>query len=290
MQHHHTNLTAPGSRTRALSLAAFVPMVALALAGCASSPSLTGDDHPEQPLTHVHGIVDDPATDGFLIGTHEGIFTVTRDGELGARLAKTDFDAMGLTVLDDTLVASGHPGRTTPPELGAPNLGIIRSSDNGQSWQPTAFTGEKDFHALAADPRGTLYGVATDANEMLTSTDGGVSWQPTGAPVYAMSLAVDAAGRVMASTADGLLVSTDRAATFQAWPDAPLLAGLSASPDHNRVVGIGTQGRIWATTAGAQNWFEVGTTHGTAQAVTITNNGDILVVDDSGLSLIPYQQ
>ncbi|MBP2420806.1 hypothetical protein PUW79_13890 [Microbacterium sp. NE2HP2] len=94
----------------------------------------------------------------------------------------------------------------------------------------------------------------------------------------------------MASTSEGMLVSTDGAATFRAWPDAPLLAGLSASPDHNRVVGIGTQGRIWATTAGAQNWFEVGTVHGAAQAVAIANNGDILVVDDSGLTLIPREQ
>lgn len=258
----------------------------LALAGCAGTPSLTGEAHPEQPLTHVHGIVQDPASDGFLLGTHEGIFTVTQDGELGPRLADTDFDAMGLTVVDDTLVVSGHPGRNTPPELGTPNLGIIRSADNGTTWEPTAFTGEKDFHALTAGLDGTLYGVATDASEVLTSSDGGATWQSTGASVYAMSIAADAAGRVIASTSEGLMVSTDRAVTFQEWAGAPRLVGLSSSPDHNRVVGIGSQGKIWTTTAGTQNWYEVGTAHGATQAVTITNNGDILVVDDSGLTLV----
>ncbi len=237
-------------------------------------------------LSHVHGIVEDPAGEGFLLGTHEGIFTVTWDGELGPRLADTDFDAMGLTVVDDTLVVSGHPGRNTPPELGTPNLGIIRSADNGTTWEPTAFTGEKDFHALTAGLDGTLYGVATDASEVLTSSDGGATWQSTGASVYAMSIAADAAGRVIASTSEGLMVSTDRAVTFQEWAGAPRLVGLSSSPDHNRVVGIGSQGKIWTTTAGAQNWYEVGTAHGTTQAVTITNNGDILVVDDSGLTLV----
>lgn len=287
--HHHPTSTAPSYRTRALFLLALIGAAVLALAGCTATPPLTGEAHPELPLTHVHGIVEDPASDGFLLGTHEGIFTVTRDGELGARLADTDFDAMGLTVVDDTLVVSGHPGRSTPPELGSPHLGIIRSSDNGQTWQPTAYTGEKDFHSLAAGADGTLYGVATDANEVLTSMDRGVTWQPTGAPVYAMSLAVDAAGRVIASTPDGLLISTDHAATFGAWPDAPRLAGLSASPDRSRVVGVGAKGKLWTITSGAQNWVEVGAIHGVAQAVTITNSGDILVVDDSGLTLIPSE-
>lgn len=285
--HHHPISAAPSRRTRALFLLALIGAAVLALAGCTGTPPLMGEGHPELPLTHVHGIVQDPASDGFLLGTHEGIFTVTRNGELGARLANADFDAMGLTTIDDTLVVSGHPGRSTPPELGSPHLGIIRSADNGQTWQPTAYTGEKDFHALAAGADGTLYGVATDANEVLASTDRGVTWQPTGAPVYAMSLAVDAAGRVIASTPQGLLVSSNRGTTFSAWPDAPRLAGLSASPDHSRVVGVGAKGKVWTTTSGAQNWIEVGAIHGIAQAVTITNSGDILVVDDSGLTLIP---
>lgn len=284
MRHHPTS-NVP-SHTRALTLTAIAAIAATVLTGCAAAP-LTGEDHPELPLSHVHGIVDDPAGDGFLLGTHEGIFTVTRDGELGPRLADTDFDAMGLTVVDDTLVVSGHPGRTTSPELGSPHLGIIRSSDNGETWQPTAFTGEKDFHALAAGLEGTLYGVATDAADVLTSTDEGVTWQPTGAAVHALSLAVDAAGRVIASTPDGLFVSFDRGATFAAWSGAPRLAGLSTSADHTRVVGIGAQGKIWMTTAGAQNWVEIGTAHGATQAVTITDNGNILVVDDSGLTLVP---
>ena len=104
-----------------------------------------------------------------------------------------------------------------------------------------------------------------------------------------MSLAVDAAGRVIASTPQGLLVSSNRGTTFSAWPDAPRLAGLSTSPDHSRVVGVGAKGKVWTTTSGAQNWIEVGAIHGIAQAVTITNSGDILVVDDSGLTLIPSE-
>lgn len=61
----------------ALFLLALIGAAVLALAGCTATPPLTGEAHPELPLTHVHGIVEDPASDGFLLGTHEGIFTVT---------------------------------------------------------------------------------------------------------------------------------------------------------------------------------------------------------------------
>lgn len=296
MPHHQTFTTLtrplvlrprPTARLRLTATLAVVVGVTLAVVGCASQPPLTGTDHPEQPLSHVHGIVADPAGDGFLIGTHEGIFPVTSSGELGPRIAGADFDAMGLTVVDDTLLASGHPGRSTPAELGAPNLGIVRSIDRAETWEPVAFTGEKDFHALTAGPDGTVYGLATGSAEIQTSTDYGETWTPTGASLLALGFTVDADGRVVASTPDGPQVSTDRGASFSPWPGAPLLAALNASPDHQRLVGIGSGGTIWTTTTGATQWTEVGAVHDTAQAVAITNEGDMLVVDDSGITTVP---
>lgn len=139
--------------------ASFVALLGLFLAGCAAAelPS-TGSDHAATAVAHVHAIVPAPDYDGFLLGTHEGIYAATPDGQLGSRAGNYGFDAMGLTAIDDTLIASGHPARDTPVELGAVNLGIIRSRDGGTTWDPVAFTGEKDFHTLAAAPDGTLYG------------------------------------------------------------------------------------------------------------------------------------
>src|SRR3546814_20591154 len=90
---------------------------------------------------------------------------------------------MGLTAVDDTLIASGHPGRGTPGELGEGNLGIIRSSDGGMTWKPVAFNGEKDFHVLTAGPDGTLSGQETGDGLILASTDLGATWATTGAPL-----------------------------------------------------------------------------------------------------------
>ena len=270
---------------RAVRLIGLTGIAALILAGCTAPPPSTGTDHVEQSLSHVHGIVPDPAGEGFLLGTHDGIYP-TNGTERGPRIGSDDFDAMGLAVVDGALIASGHPGRNTPADLGTPNLGIIRSTDRAATWLPVALTGEKDFHALTAGPDGTIYGLATDGAEVLLSTDQGDTWSPSGASLIAVSLAVDAMNRIVAATPDGVQVSTDSAASFAPWPDAPLLFMLNSSPDHQRLVGVGSGGKIWVSTAGATEWTETGTVHGTPQAIAITNDGGMLIVDDSGLILV----
>jgi len=278
LQHHH----ARRSILAAVTLAALI-----FIAGCASQTPSTGDDHATPTIEHAHNVVADPSGTGFLIGTHDGIYTATEDGKLGPRVDGPRFDAMGLTAVGDILLASGHPGRTTPPELGAPHLGIIRSTDAARSWTPVAFTGEKDFHVLTTAPDGTVYGLPTDSSDVLVSTDEGDTWSPTGGTLFAFNMVADATGRIIASTPDGLQISTDGATSFAPWVDAPFIALLGISPDHQRVVGVGSGGKIWTTTAGDASWYEAGTAHGQALAIAITNAGDLLVIDDSGLTMLP---
>ncbi|GAA1206318.1 F510_1955 family glycosylhydrolase [Microbacterium sp.] len=282
------NFTLPTSRLRrrgALTIATTIA-ASIVLAGCtAPAEPTTGHDH-ATTIEHVHAIVPDPSGDGYLLGAHDGIYTATLDGEIGDRVQNTDFDAMGLTAIGDTLIASGHPGRTTAPELGSPNLGIIRSDDSARSWSPVSLTGEKDFHALAAGPDESLYGLASDSIELLRSDDTGQTWSPAG-EVVAVNLAIDAAGQLFAATPDGLQVSADEGATFTTVNDAPLLYLLAASPDSKRLVGVGNGGQIWVRPASGAEWVPAGTTHGSAQAITITNGGDILVFDQSGLTALP---
>ena len=249
--------------------AVLVALLTLSLTGCtAGAPPSTGTDH-ATVLPHVHAIVPAPDGDGFLLGTHDGVYTATSAGQLGTRVGRDNLDAMGLTAVGSDLIASGHPGTLTPTELGLQNLRIIRSRDGGDTWDPVAFTEEKDFHALAAGPDGTLYAQATGNNVVLASSDLGVSWTPTGGALLAFAIVVDATGRIIATTPDGPQVSTD------------------ASPDHQRLVGVDSKGTIWSSTTSDTTWQDVGTVHRSAQAIATTDAGDILVVDDSGLSLLP---
>ena len=266
----------------------FVALLSLLLTGCAAAePPSTGSDHAATAVAHVHAIVPAPGSDGFLLGTHEGVYAATADGQLGARVSSYGFDAMGLTVADGALFASGHPARGTPAELGTGNLGIIRSRDGGITWDPVAFTGEKDFHVLAAARDGTLYGQETGNAVIMASTDLGATWTPAGATLLVLGLVVDSAGRIIATTPDGPQVSTDRGASFGPLPGAPNLYPISVSPDRQQLIGVDNKGIIWTSTPGDQGWRNVGTVHGSAQAIAVTDAGDILVVDDSGLSLLP---
>lgn len=263
-----------------------VALSALTLTGCAAAaPPSTGAEHADV-VAHVHAIVPAPDGDGFLLGTHDGIFSATADGQLGPRVGGTDFDAMGLTALEGDLIASGHSGRNTPDELGEGNLGIIRSQDGGETWDPVAFSGEKDFHALTAGPDGTLYGRDAGDGAVLVSTDRGMSWSPTGSTLLTFGLQVDATGRIIAVTPGGPQLSTDRGKTFTPLTDAPDLLLVAASPDRQRLVGVDKKNTIWTVT-GTGSWRDVGSVHSPVQAITITDEGDVLVVDASGLSLLP---
>ncbi|WP_315072344.1 hypothetical protein [uncultured Microbacterium sp.] len=65
-----------------------------------------------------------------------------------------------------------------------------------------------------------------------------------------------------------------------------VLAGCTVSPDGKQLVGVGRGGQIWASTGSNAEWVPAGVTHGSAQALATTNDGDILVFDDSGLAAI----
>ncbi|CAN7178702.1 glycoside hydrolase [Microbacterium foliorum] len=186
---------------------------------------------------------------------------------------------MGFTVLDDALLASGHPGTQTPAELGSPNLGVIRSDDFGETWSPIALTGTTDFHTLTAGPDGTLYGIASDGVDLLISTDNGREWN-RGATLAAADLAATNDG-LYAAAEEGLLLSTDNGASFAPVADAPLLYALDVRPD-GTLAGVGTDGALWSqNTEGT--WQRLDPLQGAAQAFTAIGDDSFVVVDDRGI-------
>ena len=214
-----------------------------------------------------------------LLGTHTGLYTLGEDGTVTGPVGGIDLDAMGLTATGDNLYASGHPGPSTPAELGAPNLGIIRSLDAGASWEPVAFTGEEDFHVLTVTGDGTLYGIGSSRPLLRTSSDGGQSWAD-GAELPAVDLAAATDGTLYAATQDGLQHSTDGGATFTPAPDAPVLYLVETDPTGG-VVGVDTDGTLRRLVG--TGWENVGTTTGTVQALGVTGDGAIVLVDDRGV-------
>ena len=178
----------------------------------------------------------------------------------------------------DVLYASGHPGPNTPAELGEHNLGLIRSTDAGTTWEPVAFTGQEDFHVLTAGD-GAIHGIGSSSITIRTSTDGGTTWID-GAELPAADLTVTTDGTLYAATRQGLQESRDAGATFDLVADAPPLYLVEADSTGG-LVGVDTDGTLWRVT-GTGSWDSVGAATGTVQALG-NADGAVVLVDDRGI-------
>ncbi|MGV3714042.1 F510_1955 family glycosylhydrolase [Pseudolysinimonas sp.] len=276
--------------TRALAGVAALVTASVLLTGC--SPGTAAETSPREPLApmfeHIHELVVDPSDGTLLVATHEGLYrlaieadgTATAVGPIGG----LDFDPMGFTVADGIAYASGHPGPTTPDTFGSPNLGLITSTDMGESWTNVSLTGEIDFHALtvttAGDAPGRVYGYDGSAQRLERSFDGGSTWV-NGARLAARDI-LAVGDRLYATTAEGLVVSTDDGATFTLDPSAPALFVIAADSDAT-LAGTDTSGTLWTQAAG-QEWVSGGTTTGTPQAFAVDGRR-IYVADDRGIAV-----
>jgi photosystem II stability/assembly factor-like uncharacterized protein len=231
------------------------------LASCSSiatQPAST--DHPagehSYPAGHIHGMSVDPATNRVLLATHDGLYDVSASP---ARKIGPNIDLMGFTTAGNgTFYASGHPG----PGSRLPNpVGLIRSTDQGRTWEPLSRQGESDFHALAAT-ESRLVGYD---GELLASKDG-MAWEAVEQGFAPYNLAGTPRGSiVLATTEEGLLRSSDHGATWSDVPDAPLLMHTALSDE--RAAGVTPDGRVYTSDDSGETWKEQGTVPGQPAAI-----------------------
>ncbi|WP_323793364.1 F510_1955 family glycosylhydrolase [Nocardioides sp.] len=192
-------------------------------------------------VSHVHGMGVDPADpDRVLIATHTGLVAYA-NGEL-TKVGDLTTDLMGFTVgPDGRLFASGHPGHD---EEGPMALGLITSTDRGQTWRSVSLAGEADFHALDAWSGGVV-GYDGALGALQVSDDAGATWVEGASGTDAYDLAADDSA-IVATTDGGPEVSRDAGRSFTALPSAPLLQLVDFSDD-GTLVGVAPDGAVHAS-------------------------------------------
>jgi len=252
---------------------------AVLLASACSSSDTTTTQRDTRGLAHVHGLGVNPADGALYAGTHYGLYRLAagRDPELVGDIVQ---DFMGFTVAGpDHFLGSGHPGEDARDK--APNLGLIESTNSGQSWTSVSLNGEVDFHTL--DYRhGLVYGLDSGSRTLMVSADKRM-WDRRAA-ISAADIAVSPqnTNEILATTADGVMRSLDQGKTFTP-VDAQAQPVLLSWPDDGPLIGVDPIGTVYASDDSGTTWQARRALGEPPQAVLAAGGGQVFVATESGI-------
>jgi hypothetical protein len=201
---------------------------------------------------HVHGLGVDPADGALFIATHTGLFRAGQGERRAVRVGESLQDTMGFTVVGpNRFVGSGHPDlREDLPPL----LGLIESTNAGESWEPISLLGDADFHTLRF-AHGRVYGFDVTNDRLLVSGDQGRTWDELARPGPLIDLAVHPSdGRRLVAVAQSHLGPALFESTTggEAWSAVASLAGLLAWPASDRLYVVTQSGEVFLTPDGGR--------------------------------------
>jgi hypothetical protein len=216
---------------------------------------------------HVHGLGVNPADGALFIATHTGLYRAGEGDSKSVRVGDNKQDTMGFTVAGaDRFLGSGHPDfqQDLPPLLG-----LIESTDSGESWEPISLLGEADFHILRAAGE-SVYGYDASNDRLLVSADAGRTWEEAERPAPLIDLAVhpnDSRHLIAAGAGDlsqGLYESRDGGRSWNTIGDA---AGLLAWPTPERLFLVDGSGTVFRSINGGARFERRGAIGGQPAAL-----------------------
>lgn len=236
-----------GHRWRFLAAAVVlaVPAGAALLWAAAREPSRSASD--PGPV-HVHGLGIDPADGSLFIATHTGLWRVGSEETKATRVGARFQDTMGFTIVGpNRFLGSGHPDLREARDQGLPpRLGLIESTDAGETWTSISLSGEADLHVLRLQGEQLIaYDASND--RLLASRDRGRTWSEIGKPGQIIDVAIDPAdGQHLVATVstgltEGLFESRDGGTS---WDEVSPRVGLLAWPATDSLVLVTDDGSV----------------------------------------------
>lgn len=251
---------------------------ALLLAGCGG-----GDDGEAPPPARadldVASLAIDPDGGDVLLATAEdGLWRLAVGEEM--RVARVGGEPIAFSGFDlaarGRLIASGRPG----PGSDLPDpLGLVQSTDGGESWREVSLGGEAELVVLRGSGE-VLYGVDREAGVLLASRDGGRSWRRRRAPEQLVDLRIDPRNdeRLVAVGRDGMIESEDAGRTWEA--SSPGLFALLSWPIAPRLYAASAEGVVYRSPDFGTNWIEQGEPGGVPRAVASNDQRVVLALHD----------
>lgn len=258
-------------KTLTAAVLAAAMLVLAACGGEGNSDTATGhndaDDRAEgdNVLGHIHGLGVDPADDSLYVATHYGLFHVDDTGD-AVRVADRWQDTMAFTVVGPGhFLGSGHPDLS---EDLPSHLGLIESTDAGESWTPLALQGEADFHIL--EPAGdVLYAYDSTTSRLLRTEDRKEFEEILTGDLISVA-ATEEAGQLFGTTGKGQLIGIDASTGQTRELGGPITAYLDTTVDGD-LAGIGPDGVVRVSDDAGKTWQEAGSIGGPPAAFTIND-------------------
>ncbi|BCB05589.1 F510_1955 family glycosylhydrolase [Bacillus sp. KH172YL63] len=209
-------------------ISALFLITSLSLAGCSSSKeeySFIKTDN--TTIDHIHGIGYPDHKGELVIATHDGLMKYKDAVWYETTGEKHDY--MGFQASEDGFYSSGHPEKGS--DLKNP-LGVVKSTDEGETLEKLAFYGELDFHYLGAGYSSrVLYALNEEPHPELEAglhrtMDEGENWEQLEMKGFDSTsignIAIHPTNQdVLAiSSKDGLFISRDGGDSFQNAGDA----------------------------------------------------------------------
>jgi photosystem II stability/assembly factor-like uncharacterized protein len=234
----------------------------------------------------VHGLGVDPEDGALFIATHTGLYRVPETARKAERVGERYQDTMGFTIVGpNRFLGSGHPDVNEAQERDLPPLlGLIESTDAGQTWQPISLLGEADFHVLRFAGR-RVFGYDASNDRLLVSADRGRTWDELEKPGPIVDLAVAplTPGRLVVASAggqeEGLFESRDGGET---WRRVGAAVGLLAWPEARTLYVVVGGGQVFASGDGGATLRHLGEIGGQPAALLAQSEDELYVALHDG--------